>query len=193
MPEGVATPTFLVTARLDQAPTTPSEADEAAALALMGEVTEAVKANRQIDAPAPLQTLVSRYPNTRAGKAAVRMLSELGLVGEPAAKLEVERWLKGSAPPANAPVTLLIFTEEWCPHCKKDLPEWTPRAASLRARGVAPVLLTKLTKSSTEAKFKEWLKEAAWPYPAGLERSGSMSTAFRFPASPQLRLSGTGS
>ncbi len=187
-PTGVATPTFVVTARLDKALKPPSEVDEAAALALMTLVTDAVKANRQIEARRPLEQLVADYAHTRAGKAAVRMLSELSIVGEPAAKLDVERWLKGAAPPASTPVTLLIFTEEWCPHCKKDLPEWTPRAADLKRRGVALVILTKLTRTTTEAKFKDWLKASGTPYPAALERNSNMSTAFHVSGIPAAAL-----
>lgn len=187
-PPGVATPTFVVTAGIERTVTKPSEADETAATSLMTEVMDAVKANRQIDARRPLEALVSRFPETRAGKAAVRMLAELGLVGEPAAPLEVDRWLKGAAPAANTPVTLLIFTEEWCPHCRRDLPEWTPRAADLKRRGVALVVLTKLTKSSTEAKFKDWLKEAKTPFSAALERNGSMSAAFHVTGIPAAAL-----
>jgi hypothetical protein len=156
---------------------TPTEAEEMAASALMATVTEAVAAANYPAANDALGTILREYPNTRAGKAAARMQPEIGLVGTGAVPLAVEFWYQGRADYVDAPVTLVVFFEEWCPHCRNSMPELAGRVDELKKRGVQIVALTKVTKSSTDDKVRTFLTENAIPFPVAKE-DGAMSKAF---------------
>ncbi len=171
---------------LKPAPADPAK--EEAANAVMKEATEAIKVNDFTTAKAKLSALKAEYPSTKAGKAADRMFREVGLVGEPAAPIEVEKWLQGSATYADAPVTLLVFWEVWCPHCKREMPELAKRAADLKKKGVQVVGFTKITKSATEESANAFLKENNIAFPVGKEKDATMSTGFNVSGIPAAAL-----
>lgn len=169
-------------------PAAPDPAKEEAANAVMKEATEAIKGNDFATAKTKLSALKADYPSTKAGKAADRMLKEVGLIGEPAAALEVEKWYQGSATYADSPVTLLVFWELWCPHCKREMPELAKREADLKKKGVQIVGLTKITKSSTEEGVVAFMKENEIKFPMAKEKDASMSTGFNVTGIPAAAL-----
>jgi peroxiredoxin len=172
-------------ARTPAAPTPPDPAKEEAASAIMKEATEALKLNDFTTAKAKLSTLKAEHATTKAGKAAERMYKEVGLIGENAAPIETEKWLQGKAVSYDdAPVTLLVFWEVWCPHCKREMPELAKREADLKKKGVQVVGFTKISKSATEESVAAFLKENDIKFPNGKEKDASMSAGFNVSGIP---------
>jgi peroxiredoxin len=161
---------------------------EEAANAVMKEATEAIKLSDFATAKTKLSALKAEYPSTKAGKAADQMYREVSLVGEPAAPLEVEKWMQGSATYADAPVTLLVFWEAWCPHCKREMPELAKREDDLKKKGVQIVGITKITKSATEESAAAFLTENDIKFPNAKEKDASMSTGFNVSGIPAAAL-----
>ena len=169
------------------APAASSEEEEAAGK-LMQEVQEAVKGNDYATAKTKLADLTGKYAGTRAGKAAVRMASEINLVGTDAGPIEAEKWFQGNADFSKSKATLVVFWEVWCPHCKKELPKLAEDEAKLKAKGVQIVAMTKVTKSSTDEKVEEFIKESKAKFPIGKEKDGSMSKAYAVSGIPASAL-----
>lgn len=165
------------------------EAEEKASK-LMTEVQEAVKGNDYTTAKAKLAELaVEPLASTRAGKAATRMGSEINLVGTDAAPIEVDKWFQGKADLSGSKATLLVFWEVWCPHCKKEMPSLAEEEAKYKAKGIQIVGLTKVTKSATDEKVDEFLKENKVKFPVGKEKEGgSLSKAYAVSGIPAAAL-----
>lgn len=170
------------------APAASSEAEDAAGK-LMQAVQEALKANDPTTAKAKLAELKGdAYKGTRAQKAGERMAAEVMLVGSDAPPIEAEKWFQGKGDYANSKATLVVFWEVWCPHCKKEMPKLAEEEAELKAKGVQVVAMTKITKSATEEKVTEFLKENKVKFPVGKEKDGSMSQAFAVTGIPAAAL-----
>jgi thiol-disulfide isomerase/thioredoxin len=163
--------------------------EEDAAGKLMQEVQEAVKNNDYATAKTKLADLTGKYAATKAGKAAGRMASEINLIGTDAAPIEAEKWFQGNGQYAPAgKATLLVFWEVWCPHCKKELPKLAEEEGKLKEKGVQVVAMTKVTKSATDEKVEEFIKESKARFPIGKEKDGSMSKAFAVSGIPAAAL-----
>ncbi len=106
-----------------------------------------------------LGRVVAQFPGSRQAKAAERVLKELNVVGKSAPPVSPTKWLQGSLAYADAPATLVVYFEVWCPHCKREVPQMAERAEALRAKGVQVLLVTRLTKSSTEDSTLAFLAE----------------------------------
>lgn len=165
-----------------------STADEEAATKLMTEVQDAMKANDYTTAKAKLAELQEKYAATRAGKAGVRMASEVNLVGSDAAPLEVDKWFQGKANLGDSKATLVVFWEVWCPHCKREVPKMAAEEAKYKAKGIQLVGITKVTKSATDEKVVEFLKENKVNFPIGKEKDGSLSAAYAVSGIPAAAL-----
>ena len=165
----------------------PDAEREAAAAALVTQLQERRAGGDIAGALAIAQQVARDYADTRAARSVSRFIDELAVVGTPAAPIAVSSWMQGQASYADAPVTLLIFFEEWCPHCRRELPSLAQRAAALRARGVNVVGLTKITKSSTDEGVRAFLAENAVGFPIGKE-DGAMSLAFKVTGIPAAAL-----
>ncbi len=165
-----------------------SSADEEAASKLMQAAQAAIKEGDFATAKGKFADLSAKYAGTRAGKAASHMSAEINLIGTDAKPLEVDKWFQGKADYSGSKATLLVFWEVWCPHCKKELPEMAEKEAEYRAKGIQLVGLTKVTKSSTDEKVAEFLKEHNVKFPNGKEKDTSMSTAFNVSGIPAAAL-----
>lgn len=165
-----------------------SSEEEEAAGKLMQEVQEAVKNMDYATAKTKLAELGGKYANTRAGKASARMASEINLIGTDAAPIEAEKWFQGKADFADSKATLLVFWEVWCPHCKKEIPQLAEEEGKYKAKGVQIIAATKVTKSATDEKVTEFLKESKAKYPVLKEKDGSMSKAYAVSGIPAAAL-----
>lgn len=168
------------------APTASSE-EEDAATKLMGEVQEAMKANDYATAKTKLAELGEKYSGTRAGKAGARMATEVNLVGSDAAALDVDKWFQGKAS-LDGKTTLLVFWEVWCPHCKKEMPKLAEEEGKYKDKGVQVVGVTKVTKSATDEKVEEFIKEHKIKYPMAKEKDASLSKAYAVSGIPAAAL-----
>lgn len=156
----------------------PNSPEEKAATDLMQEIQKAQQAGDFALAKEKLGELQSKYPTTRAAKASSRMSSELNLVGADAKALEAESWFQGKASLSDSKATLLVFWEQWCPHCKREMPKMEPLAEKWKGKGLQVVGLTKVTKSSTDESVESFLKENSITFPVLKEKDGSMSDAY---------------
>lgn len=163
-------------------------AAEEAASKLMTEVQDAMKGGDYATAKTKVATLTAEYASTKAGKAASRMAAEINLVGTDAKAIEVEKWFQGKADYADSKATLLVFWESWCPHCKREVPKMSEEQAKYKAKGIQIIGLTKVTKSSTDEKVAEFIKENKVTYPIAKEKDGSMSEAFAVSGIPAAAL-----
>ncbi len=161
---------------------------EEAAGVLMKEASELLKANDYAAAKPKLEQLIKDYGDTKAGKAADRQYKEVGLIGSPAGPIEVDKWFQGKGDYSAAPVTLMVFWEVWCPHCKTEMPELAGREADLKKKGIQIVAFTKVTKSASDEKVAEFIKEHNIKYPVAKEKEGSMSKAFNVSGIPAAAL-----
>ena len=79
-------------------------------------------------------------------------------------------------------VTLLVFFEEWCPHCKREVPKMQKIHDDFKGQGLQMVGLTKITRSSTPEKVDSFIKDQKLSYPMAKEvvkdGKGNLSTHF---------------
>ena len=79
--------------------------------------------------------------------------------------------------------TLLVFWEEWCPHCKREVPKMQALYSGLKDDGLQVVGLTKITRSSTEEKVTSFIAEKEIAYPVAKE-TGELSQYFNVSGIP---------
>lgn len=166
-----------------------STEDEAAASKLMEAIQAALKANDYPTAKAKLAEISQKYATTRAGKAAVRMASEVNLVGTEAKPIEVQRWYTKDEGSFKDRVTLVVFWEVWCPHCKEEMPKMPAMLEKYKSKGLGIIGLTKVTKSATDESVEKFIADNKLNFPIGKEvEGGSMSKAYSVSGIPAAAL-----
>jgi thiol-disulfide isomerase/thioredoxin len=158
-----------------QAP--PQDPNEDAASALMKDAQLAINAADFDTAKAKLADIQSQYPTTRAAKAATRISQEIGLIGQAAPPLTVDKWFQGKADYAANKATVVIFWEQWCPHCKEEMPKMQPLSEKWKDK-LAVIGITKVTKTSTDDLVMQFLKENNIKFPIAKEKDATISQAF---------------
>lgn len=148
------------------APPGPEQEEEAAALLV--QLQEAMGAWEFEEAKALLTVLETDYAGTRSANRAARQKAELEVIGKDAPDLTVgngvEYWF--DQPGEYGGVTILVFFEEWCPHCQREMPKMSEWSQSMRDNGELQVIgVTKITKSSTDEKVREMLVSSNVTFP----------------------------
>jgi len=158
---------------------------EKAGAELLDGVNKAIASGDITGAKAKLAELKAKYASTNAYKRARRYEAELAVVGKDApASLEVDKWLanKANIDLASDSPTLLVFWEQWCPHCKREVPKMQKIHDDFKAQGLQMVGLTKITRSSTEKNVMEFINGEKLSYPMAKEvvenGKGNLSTHF---------------
>ncbi len=140
-------------------------AREAATLQSSGDFKGALELYRRV---------VSQYPNSEVVGLAKRHVEQLAVVGDTLTQLEGEiTWLQSEAA-LDSPVTILVFWEVWCPHCRREVPALAETWRRLRGQGLQVIGLTKLTRGKTEDDVRAFLAEHSIDFPVAKE-DGSMS------------------
>ena len=142
----------------------------------MKESQQAMNAADFMTAKAKLQELQQKYPETRAAKAASRVMTELAIIGTDAPALDTEKWFQGKVAYGSQP-TLLVFWEQWCPHCREEMPQMEALSAKMKGK-LSIVGMTKVTKKSTDELVMQFISENKLTFPIGKEKGGSLSQAF---------------
>lgn len=156
----------------------PTAQDEEAAMKLYNEVNNLVTEGKIDEAKAKTDELLKSFGRTRIASRAIRIKQELDVIGKTVGNPAIEKWYVGSA--ANGDVqsgtTLLVFWEVWCPHCRREVPEIQKTYEKYKGR-LDVVGLTKITKSATDEKVEEFIKEQGLTYPVAKE-DGSATQDF---------------
>ncbi len=125
-----------------------------------------------------LKRLIDNYPQAKVTRYAQQTLREVNLIGQDAGEIDVEKWFSGKSSMGEGKVTVLVFWESWCPHCKREVPKLEALYTRYKGEGLNIVGLTKVTRSSTDAKVEAFISENKITYPIGKEKAGGMSAKF---------------
>ncbi|RMG43281.1 MAG: hypothetical protein D6718_12615 [Acidobacteria bacterium] len=164
----------------------PDPAREQEARRLYQEADQALQAGDVETARARIQRLNREYGGTAAQRQAARLNQMLSVLGRPAPKeLGIEKWFQGRELvqwPSKG-TTLLIFWEQWCPHCRREVPKIEQTWERYKDRGLQVIGLTKITRSATEEKVQQFIADNHLTYPIAKE-NGEMSRAFNVSSIP---------
>ena len=161
-------------------------AAEEAAQKLYAEITELVKAGSLTEAKAKVEILTTKYSSTKTARRAKKVAAELEVIGKPApTALTIEKWYQGESEVniASGKPTLVVFWEEWCPHCKREVPNLNETYGKYKGQGLQVVGLTKITRKSTEESVTAFISEKEVAYPMAKE-TGDMSSYFNVSGIP---------
>lgn len=167
----------------------PAQNDEDAAKELYERSKEAMANNEPDRAKEILQELERKYPRTRTYRSAKRMLDELDMFGVPMPDVPEFQWIQDSAPKTigQSDLTILIFWEVWCPHCKREVPVLNTTYEKYSDRGLKIVGFTKLSRGKTEDEVKTFLSENDISFPIAKE-SGDFSDSFNVSGIPAVAI-----
>jgi len=123
------------------------------------------------------------HTNSRAwSRSAERICSEVEVVGKTAPDLQVETWYQGGPPDGSRPI-LYVFWEQWCPHCKREVPLLMEHERTFGDR-LDIVALTKVNRTATSDKVQAFIQEKGLTFAVGKELNGQMSRAYNVSGVP---------
>ena len=154
--------------------------------AAYAEVTQLVAAGDYEQAKTKMAAFMKTYGSTSTAKKARRTYQELSVIGKTAPESwKIEKWYQGEGEVdlSSGKTTLLVFWEEWCPHCKREVPKMQNLYNGLKGEGLQVVGLTKITRSSTEEKVTSFIADKQIGYPCAKE-TGEISSYFNVSGIP---------
>jgi len=166
------------------APTAQAQPDEndpreIAANDLFRQANELDEAGDYDGAKAKLADLDQQYGDTRAAKRAERLKSELAVIGMDAGDLKIDHWYQHQTSFDDGKATLVVFWETWCPHCQHEVPKLEDTWTKYQGKGLNIIALTKVTRTSSDDKVDQFIKDNNLTFPVAKEDSqGSMSQRF---------------
>jgi thiol-disulfide isomerase/thioredoxin len=165
---------------------TPEEESKAAEL--KATLTGHIQTCEMSKAKGVMATLDKTYKNTSAWKSLQRRTApEIAVIGRKvtSAKVspEIKDWYVDGQVDLDSGVTLVVFWEIWCPHCKREMPELVELYNKKSDDGLKILGLTRLTKSSTEEKVRAFVDEHDLNYPVAKE-SGKVAPLFNVSGIP---------
>ncbi len=153
---------------------------------LLKEVADAMRDGDFDTAKTKMASLEKDYGDTLAFRKARKLNAELEVIGKEAPESwTIEKWYQGESDASldGSGTTLVVFWEVWCPHCQREVPELQATYEKLKPQGLKVVGLTKITKSATEEKVTDFIKEKNVTYPMAKE-DGSLSSYFNVSGIP---------
>jgi len=161
-------------------------ASDAEADAAYAEVSQLMARGDYEQAKAKMADFMKTYGSTNTAKRARRTYEELSVIGKPIPETwSIEKWYQGqdTIDLASGKTTLLVFWEEWCPHCKREVPKLQEVYSHLHGDGLQMIGLTKITRSATDEKVKEFIAQNQIQYPIAKE-DGNLSAYFNVSGIP---------
>ena len=156
-----------------EAPDTPSVDDESAASSLVMMVREQLQEGKTEDARILLKRLYTDYPDTKATKSAERLRQELDTIGTPLPTdwdTHVLDWLvKSRRFNPSRGVTIAVFWETWCPHCRREMPSMNALYAKHKADGLKVIGFTKQSRGTTREQVMDFIEEHQLAFPIAQE------------------------
>lgn len=112
-----------------------------------------------------LQEMKERWPSISKEKLYQKLAGEVAVIGKDAGNLDVVRWFQSQASYDDARVTLLVFFEEWCPHCQDEMPKIQGLYDKFQGAGINVVGLTEVTQGATFTKVFAFIAERRITFP----------------------------
>lgn len=163
-----------------QAPAQPNP-QEQAAMASLQKINQLVAEGNYEKARTDMVEFMKTYPTTQTAARARKLNEELQVIGKDApAAWGIEKWFQGEKDvdlKSTSKTTLVVFWEEWCPHCRREVPKLQQVYDNLKGNGLQVVGVTKLTRNVTDEKAQAFLTEQKVSYPIAKE-DGTLSTYF---------------
>ena len=162
------------------------QAKEDAATKVYEELAALVKDGKMAEAKAVAAKMETEFGDTRMWKRAAKMAQELEVIGKPApTSFVVDKWFQNEASInfASSSPTLVVFWEEWCPHCRREVPNLEATYNKFKGQGLQMVGVTKVTRKSTEESVTAFIAEQKVTYPMAKE-TGELSTHFNVSGIP---------
>lgn len=154
---------------------------EQAAQALYKEIDGLIREGDMTGAQTKMKELSTKYAATTTFKRARKTATELEVVGKAVPDDwtgMIETWYQGEGEiDLKSGATLMVFWEVWCPHCKREVPKLMETHANWSSKGMKVVGFTRITKSATEEKVKEFMAEQKVSYPVAKEK-GELARTF---------------
>jgi thiol-disulfide isomerase/thioredoxin len=166
-----------------QAQAQPSQPNpqEQAAQAAFGQINQLVASGDYDKARTSMVEFMKTYSTTRVAGQARKLNEELQVIGKDAPTTwGIEKWYQGEKEvDLKAPnkTTLVVFWEEWCPHCRREVPKLEQTYEGLKGNGLQVVGFTKVTRNVTDEQVTQFLTEQKVSYPIAKE-DGTLSTYF---------------
>jgi thiol-disulfide isomerase/thioredoxin len=164
--------------RLAQGGQQPNAQLEQEASAAYSEIARLRNQGKYDEAKVQLGTFMKKYGSTRVAGRARKDVQELAVIGKAApADWGIEKWFQGEdqVDLASDRPTLIVFWEVWCGYCKREVPKLQQVYSDLKDEGLQMVGLTQITKSATEQKVTEFIKEQELSYPMAKSQSRTNS------------------
>lgn len=171
---------------------TPGDGGEAAALegqarSALQDIQGAVGAGDNDKAQKLCDEAKKKFRSTQTFRRGGRVCDEVAVLGKPVGDLEPAKWFQGQAALDGATPTLLVFWEEWCPHCKREVPKIEGIHKEFQGR-LNVVGLTKVNRSSTDEKVSDFLAAEKVTYPVAKEKDGNFSSYYAVTGVPAAAL-----
>lgn len=118
-----------------------------------------------------LDELTRLYPSAKVAPQAARLSQEVALIGQPIGPPpEILFWFSGGPGDLHLDqgITLVVFFEQWCPHCERELPRLVGFTEAA-GQPVEVLALTRITKSSTIESTQALLLEQGITYAVAQE------------------------
>jgi thiol-disulfide isomerase/thioredoxin len=154
--------------------------------AAYAEVQQSMAGGDYEKAKTQMAAFMKTYADTSTAKKARRTYQELAVFGKAApADWQIEKWYQGESDVdlASGKTTLLVFWEEWCPHCKREVPKMQALYSGLKDEGLQVVGLTKITRTSTDEKVTTFIADKQIAYPVAKE-NGELTRYFNVSGVP---------
>ncbi len=160
--------------------------DEAAARRLYSSAQRNVSTGKYEDAKKDIEKLLKTYPKTRTVRVAQQLQREVAIIGQDAGTLDVEKWYSGDAKMTDGKLTVLVFWEAWCPHCKREVPKLEVTYQKLKGDGFNLIGLTKVSRNSTDEQVEAFISDNKLSYPMAKENAGTLSKRFAVSGVPAV-------
>ena len=153
----------------------------------LAELNRQYNAGNHVAAKELLDAFQTQYAGTEAAKSAARMARELQVIGKPApAEVNATQWYAGenvAKLDMSSGTTLVVFFEEWCPHCKREVPKMEATYEKYAAKGLNLMACTKVTKSATDDKVRDFVAANNLQFPV-FKENGQLSEYFNVSGIP---------
>ena len=153
---------------------------EQAASVAFQHINALIREGEVLTAKPQLAAFMKEYGNTRAGRQAKTLNTEMAVVGKATpASWAFDKWFQGEDDidlDSKGP-TVLVFWETWCPHCRREVPKLQKLYDDYRGRGLQILGLSKLSRNTTEETIKSFIADNGLHFPMAKE-GGALSSHF---------------